>query len=95
MGEELRDDQWAVIEPLLPQPKRRGRRRADDRRTLNRIPSARTGSLGAKIGGPLEGLTNQVWQSFYLPPPSPGVAGTGGLGADLAYLLGSPGSAAN
>jgi transposase InsO family protein len=37
IGEELRDDQWARIEPLLPPPKRRGRRRADDRRTLNGI----------------------------------------------------------
>ena len=37
MGEELRDDQWALIGPLLPAPKRRGRRRADDRRTLNGI----------------------------------------------------------
>jgi transposase len=37
MGEELRDDQWALIEPLLPAQKRRGRRRADDRRTLNGI----------------------------------------------------------
>jgi hypothetical protein len=37
MGEELRDDQWALIEPLLPAPKHRGRRRADDRRTLTGI----------------------------------------------------------
>ena len=35
MGEELRDDQWALIEPLLPSQKRRGRPRADDRRTIN------------------------------------------------------------
>jgi transposase len=37
MGEELRDDQWALIEPLLPAPKGCGRPRADDRRTLNGI----------------------------------------------------------
>ncbi len=37
MGEELSDDQWVVIEPLLPVRKRRGRPRTDDRRTLNGI----------------------------------------------------------
>jgi transposase len=37
MGEELRDNQWALIEPLLPAQKCRGRPRADDRRTLNGI----------------------------------------------------------
>jgi hypothetical protein len=37
MGEELRDDRLVLIESLLPAPKRRGRRRADDRRTLNGI----------------------------------------------------------
>lgn len=37
MGEELSDDQWAMIEPLLPGRKRRGRPRTDDRRTLNGI----------------------------------------------------------
>jgi transposase len=41
MGEELRDDQWTLIEPLLPAHKGHGRPRADDRRTLNGIPSAR------------------------------------------------------
>jgi transposase len=43
MGEELRDDQWALMEPLLPAHKGRGRPRADDRRTLNGIPSASSG----------------------------------------------------
>ena len=37
MGEELRDDQWVLIEPLLPDRKRWGRPRSDDRRTLNGI----------------------------------------------------------
>lgn len=37
MEEELSDDQWALIEPLLPARKRRGRPRTDDRRTLNGI----------------------------------------------------------
>jgi transposase len=37
MEGELRDDQWALIAPLLPPPKVWGRPRADDRRTLNGI----------------------------------------------------------
>jgi transposase len=36
---ELTDDQWALIEPLLPpREKRRGKPRADDRRTVNAMP---------------------------------------------------------
>jgi len=31
---ELTDEQWALIQPLLPPPKPTGRPRADDRRTL-------------------------------------------------------------
>jgi transposase len=38
MEGDLRDDQWEVIAPLLPLPKKRGRPRADDRCTLNGIP---------------------------------------------------------
>jgi transposase len=37
MDEELGDEQWELIAPLLPQHKRRGRPRADDRRTMNGI----------------------------------------------------------
>lgn len=37
MHAELTDDQWALIAPLLPARKRRGRPRADDRTTLNGI----------------------------------------------------------
>ena len=37
MDDDLRDDQWEQIAPLLPLPKRRGRPRADDRSTLNGI----------------------------------------------------------
>ena len=37
MDEELGDEQWKLIAPLLPQHKRRGRPRAEDRRTLNGI----------------------------------------------------------
>lgn len=34
---ELSNEQWAVLEKLLPKPKRMGRPRADDRKTLNGI----------------------------------------------------------
>lgn len=37
MQEELSDDQWEQIRPLLPARQGRGRPRADDRRTLNGI----------------------------------------------------------
>ena len=37
MEEELQNEQWALIQPLLPAQRGRGRRRADDRRTLNGI----------------------------------------------------------
>ena len=37
MDEELVDQQWELIAPLLPKPKGRGRPRAENRRTLNAI----------------------------------------------------------
>jgi hypothetical protein len=37
MEGDLRDDQWEVIAPLLPLPKKRGRPRTDDRKTINGI----------------------------------------------------------
>ena len=37
MEEELNDNQWGLIMPLLPAHKSRGRPRADDRVTLNAI----------------------------------------------------------
>jgi transposase len=37
MKEELTDAQGALLAPLLPPPKQRGRKRADDRATLNGI----------------------------------------------------------
>src|SRR6476620_9641986 len=36
-SKRLSDQQWQVIEPLLPHPKPMGRPRADDRRTLDAI----------------------------------------------------------
>ncbi len=55
MDEELGDEQWKLIAPLLPKPKRRGRPRAEDRRTLNGIlwvlrSGARWKDLPAKYG---------------------------------------------
>jgi transposase len=55
MDEDLGDEQWEQIAPLLPQHKRRGRPRADDRRTLNGIlwvlrSGARWKDLPAKYG---------------------------------------------
>jgi transposase len=37
MEGDLQDEQWELIGPLLPSQKKRGRPRADDRRTLNGI----------------------------------------------------------
>lgn len=37
MERMLTDEQWVRIAPLLPPPKPRGRRRADDRQTLEGI----------------------------------------------------------
>ena len=37
MAGALTDAQWELIAPLFPPPTRRGRHRADDRRTLNGI----------------------------------------------------------
>lgn len=34
---DLTDEEWRTVQPLLPPRKRRGRPRADDRRTLNGI----------------------------------------------------------
>lgn len=34
---DLTDEQWALIQPWLPPPKKRGRPRADDRQVLNGI----------------------------------------------------------
>jgi transposase len=80
MGEELRDDQWALIEPLLPAPKRLGRRRADDRRTLNAIlwvlrSGARWKDLPPKYGSRStchrrlkewqeQGVWERIWLTF-------------------------------
>src|SRR5918998_668191 len=55
MDEELGDEQWELIAPLLPLHQRRGRPRADDRRTLDGIlwvlrSGARWKDLPSKYG---------------------------------------------
>lgn len=37
MARDLKDAEWALIQPVLPPPSRRGRPRADDRKTLNGV----------------------------------------------------------
>jgi transposase len=80
MEEELQDDQWALIQPLLPPQKRRGRRRADDRRTLNGIvwvlhSGARWKDLPRQYGAPATchrrlqewqecGVWEHIWLKF-------------------------------
>src|SRR5215212_78563 len=47
---DLTDAQWTVIQPLLPPRARRGRPRADDRRTINGILRVlRTGARWADL----------------------------------------------
>lgn len=80
MEEELRDDQWALITPLLPPHKGRGRPRADDRRTFNGIlwvlrSGARWRDLPRELGSPStchrrlqqwqkEGAWERIWLKF-------------------------------
>ena len=82
MEEELQDDQWALIQPLLPPQKRRGRRRADDRRTLNGIlwvlhSGARWKDLPRQYGSPATchrrlqewqecGVWEHIWLKFLM-----------------------------
>lgn len=80
MQEEVSDAQWALIAPLLPPKKRRGRPRADDRRTFNGIlwvlrSGARWCDLPAPYGSDStchrrlqewqeQGVWEWIWQAF-------------------------------
>lgn len=80
MEGELRDDQWALIAPLLPLPKPRGRPRADDRQTVNGIlwvlrSGARWRDLPREFGSPStchrrlqewqdQGVGEHIWLQF-------------------------------
>jgi len=79
MDGELRDGQWALIAPLLPLHKKRGRPRADDPRTINGIlwvlrSGARWQDLPRRYGTPSTGhrrlqewQTQGVWEYIWLP----------------------------
>lgn len=78
---QLTDEQWEAIRPLLPTPKREGRPRADDRRTLEGILYVlRTGSrwqdLPPEYGSPVtcwrrysqwqaDGTWERVWRTLF------------------------------
>lgn len=80
MKGEISDRQWALIAPLLPPQKPRGRRRADDRQTLNGILWVlRTGSrwqdLPREYGSDtrchrrlqewqVQGVWERLWRTF-------------------------------
>jgi hypothetical protein len=78
MEGDLRDDQWELIAPLLPSRKKRGRPRADDRRTLNGIlwvlrSGARWKDLPKEYGSRStchrrlqEGQEQEVWEQIWL-----------------------------
>ena len=77
---DLTDEQWQRLEPLLPPPKRRGRPRAHDRKTLNGILyMLRTGcrwqDVPREYGSPAtcwrrlrrweeEGIWERIWRSL-------------------------------
>jgi transposase len=80
MEGELQEEQWALIAPLLPPPKARGRPRADDRRTINGIlwvlrSGARWRDLPRRYGSPStchrrlqewqdQGVWEHIWLTF-------------------------------
>ena len=67
-AKRLSDQQWQVIEPLLPQPNRMGRPRADDRRTLDAIlfvlrSGCRWEDLPQELGSPTTAWRRlKVWE---------------------------------
>jgi len=76
----LTDQQWAVIQPLLPPPARTGRPRADDRRTLDAIllilkSGSRWQDLPPELGSPVtawrrlrhweeQGVWEAIWRAL-------------------------------
>ncbi len=80
MNSELTDAQWALIQPHLPPPKKRGRPRAQDRRTINGIlyvlrPGCRWHDLPPGLGSPvtcwrrldqwqMDGIWERIWRAF-------------------------------
>ncbi len=88
MNSELTDAQWALIQPHLPPPKKRGRPRTQDRRTINGILYVlRTGcrwqDLPPRFGSPvtcwrrldqwqMNGTWEQIWRAFLAALDEPG-----------------------
>jgi transposase len=76
MDEELGDEQWELIAPLLPKHRRRGRPWADERRTINGIvwvlhSGARWRDLPRELDAPStchrrlqEGQYQGVWEQI-------------------------------
>jgi transposase len=80
MDTDLTDEQWQLIGPLLPLPKRRGRPRCEDRRTLNGIlyvlrPGCRWQDLPPEYGSPvtcwrrldqwqMDATWERIWRAF-------------------------------
>jgi len=66
---ELTDEQWELIEPLLPKRARTGRPRAEDRKTINGIlwvlrTGARWADMPRKYGAPSTAHVRlQTWQA--------------------------------
>ena len=80
MSDEITDSQWALLAPLLPVQRPLGRRRADDRQTLNGIlwmlrTGARWQDLPKAYGSDTrchrrlkewqaQGVWEQLWRAF-------------------------------
>jgi transposase len=85
MDDELGDEQWELIAPLLPKPKGRGRPRAEDRRTVNGILWV------LRSGARWKDLPPKYGSRSTLSPATPGVARPGSLGADAPEVAHCPG----
>lgn len=80
MAGELTEAQWELIAPLLPPSKQRGRKRADDRATLNGIlfvlrTGCRWGDIPREYGAPTtcwdrlraweaDGTWERIWRTL-------------------------------
>jgi transposase len=98
--EEISDSQWALLAPLLPPQKPRGRKRADDRQTLSGIlwvlrSGARWNDLPKEYGSDTrchrrlaewqaQGVWERVWTAFLGT-----LDAQGKLAWDRAFLDGS------
>jgi transposase len=78
MDEELGDEQWELIAPLLPKHKRRGRPRAEYRRTRSApptqpvlaLPVSRKKSPGLRADSQASAVDNLPCQHYYSLEPT-------------------------